>query len=295
MSIVTSSPSIHPSIPLSPATTTASATVPARCKNAHSRNDSNYGVHERLHPQVRRHRVARAADGMSFFPWVSEAGHGFGPLRCIETAAPRTLSGDPMLCCASSAADVREECRANALPRRRTAAGVSYSVSTLTLPALLRLPSSSSAAHGLATLTAALRLPILALTTLAAAPFLLSFALSSRSGRHPYLLYTGLLAILSTVGPSLIPQPTPRPAVSSPAKPSSRARMESSYEVLGDAHSDAASEEEVDDVNGEEVRATVEGLAQGYVVRTALSALGFAMAVLGIWGDGAPQAVVYIS
>ena len=57
----------------------------------------------------------------------------------------------------------------------------------------------------------------------------------------------------------------------------------------------AASEEELDDINGEEVSVEVEGLARRYVVRTGLAALGFAMAVVGIWGDGAPQAVVYVS
>jgi autophagy-related protein 33 len=71
--------------------------------------------------------------------------------------------------------------------------------------------------------------------------------------------------------------------------------MEASYEVLGDVHSEAASEEELEDVNGEEVRAQVEGMAQSYFVRTALSALGFSMAVLGIWGDGAPKSVVYVA
>jgi autophagy-related protein 33 len=71
--------------------------------------------------------------------------------------------------------------------------------------------------------------------------------------------------------------------------------MEASYEVLGDMHSEPASEEDMDDVNGEEVRASVEGLARSYLARTAISALGFAMAVVGIWGDGAPQAVIYVS
>lgn len=71
--------------------------------------------------------------------------------------------------------------------------------------------------------------------------------------------------------------------------------MEASYEVLGDAHSEPASDEDIDDVNGEEVRVEVEGLARTYIARTALSALGFAMAVVGIWGDGAPQSVVYVS
>lgn len=71
--------------------------------------------------------------------------------------------------------------------------------------------------------------------------------------------------------------------------------MEASYEVVGDAGSEAGSEEEVYDVNGEEVRADVETVARSYIARTTLSALGFAMAVVGIWGDGAPQAVVYVS
>ena len=71
--------------------------------------------------------------------------------------------------------------------------------------------------------------------------------------------------------------------------------MEASYEVLGDVHSEPASEEEIDDVNGEEVRVEVESLARRYMVQTGLAALGFAMSVVGIWGDGSPQAVVYVS
>ncbi|KAJ4271905.1 Autophagy- protein 33 [Fusarium torreyae] len=173
--------------------------------------------------------------------------------------------------------------------------GVSYSISSLALPVLLRLPSSASASHGLTTLSAALKTPVLALTSLASAPFLISFALAPRSSRHPYLLYTGLLATLSSIAPLLIPSPAPRRATSSAPRQSSRAKMEASYEVLGDAHSEPASEEDIDDVNGEEVRTEVEGLARSYFARTALSALGFAMAVVGIWGDGAAQAVVYVS
>lgn len=72
--------------------------------------------------------------------------------------------------------------------------------------------------------------------------------------------------------------------------------LEASYEVLGDAHSEPASEEEVEDqVNGEDLRAQVEALAYSFAARGGLAALGFAMAVVGIWGDGAPQAVVYVS
>lgn len=73
--------------------------------------------------------------------------------------------------------------------------------------------------------------------------------------------------------------------------------MEASYDALGDVHSEGelASEEELEDVNGEEVRASVEGAAKAYVVRTGIAALGFIMAVVGIWGDGVPQTTVYVS
>jgi hypothetical protein len=72
----------------------------------------------------------------------------------------------------------------------------------------------------------------------------------------------------------LIPAPAPRRAASSAPRKSSRAKMEASYEVLGDAQSEPASDEETDDVNGEEVRTEVEGLARSYIARTAISALG---------------------
>ena len=67
--------------------------------------------------------------------------------------------------------------------------------------------------------------------------------------------------------------------------------MESSYEVLGaEAHSDegsASGDEQLDEeVNGEDVRGEVEAFVQNKMVQTAVSAIGFAMAVVGIWGDG---------
>ncbi|KAM4059063.1 hypothetical protein HRG_008067 [Hirsutella rhossiliensis] len=174
--------------------------------------------------------------------------------------------------------------------------GVSYTVSTLTLPSLLQLSSSVSASQAVTSLRNSLKTPIYALTALASAPLFLSFVLSPRSARHPYLVYTSLLAVLSTAAPRLLPSPGPRAATKPAAKKASaRGRMEASYEVLGDVHSEAASEEEIDDMNGEEVRVEVESLARGYVVRTGLAALGFAMAVVGIWGDGAPQPTSYVS
>jgi len=72
--------------------------------------------------------------------------------------------------------------------------------------------------------------------------------------------------------------------------------MDASYEVLG--HGDSNSEgtlsgEEMDeDVNGEEVREQLEGFMTSQIVRTAVAGLGFAMSVVGIWGDGAAEVVI---
>ncbi|UKZ55108.1 hypothetical protein TrVGV298_008925 [Trichoderma virens] len=175
--------------------------------------------------------------------------------------------------------------------------GVSYTVSAVTLPTLLQLPSSSSAAHALASLQSSLRTPVLALSSLAAAPLFLSFACSPRYARHPYLFYTSILAVLSVVVPGYLPQPAAAASKSTGARKttSSRARMEASYEVVGDSHSDGdlPSESELEDVNGEEVRANVEGVARAYLVKTGFAAAAFVLSVVGLWGDGAPRTVRY--
>jgi len=71
--------------------------------------------------------------------------------------------------------------------------------------------------------------------------------------------------------------------------------MDASYEVLGhDSNSEGtqSGEELEDDVNGEEVREQMEGFMTGQVIRTVVAGLGFAMSVIGIWGDGAADVVI---
>ncbi|OAA73257.1 hypothetical protein ISF_00158 [Cordyceps fumosorosea ARSEF 2679] len=173
--------------------------------------------------------------------------------------------------------------------------GVSYTVSRLALPALLDLPSAAAAGDALSRLSASLRAPLLALPALAAAPLALAYALAPRPARHPYLLYAALLAALSGAAPRLLlsgaAPAAPRPVV---VKPSARARMEASYEVLGDVHSEPASEEDADEqqVNGEEVRGRLQGSAKAHAVQAGLAGLAFAMSVVGLWGDGAPRVIV---
>lgn len=77
--------------------------------------------------------------------------------------------------------------------------------------------------------------------------------------------------------------------------------MEASYDVLGSdsAHSDDGDDDDTvdddttvvasaaDEVNGEEVRGDVDNFIKKQVVRASVAGVGFLVAVLGIWGDGA--------
>ena len=203
--------------------------------------------------------------------------------------------------------------------------GLSYTLSTLTVPSLLSLPSASSAARAFSYLVSTAKKHLGTLTGVSASSFLLAFLLSPKPVRHPYLLYTSILVASSglvvsdfvapylfiTKSSSSATTPAASLAAAAAAKKqkkeraaAKRAQMEASYEVLGSsstsAHSDegtvsgeeveAVEEEEVArDFNGEEVRTEVEGFLKKQMVQTALSGLGFLMAVVGIWGDGVAQ------
>ncbi|GKT63610.1 hypothetical protein ColTof4_04803 [Colletotrichum tofieldiae] len=199
--------------------------------------------------------------------------------------------------------------------------GLSYSLSTVTVPSILSLPSASDALRAFKNLypgaTARLRI----LTGVSATSFLLAFFFSPRAFRHPYLVYSSVLCLTS----GLAEQITPYVLKSSPesskesiaarrqasrereeARKAARlarqeARMEASYEVLGDAHSDgagsasgddpaaAAAAEEEEALNGEEVRIEVESFRKTQLVQSAVASFGFLLSVIGIWGDGAIQ------
>lgn len=71
--------------------------------------------------------------------------------------------------------------------------------------------------------------------------------------------------------------------------------MDASYEVLGhDSNSEGtlSGEEGEEEVNGEEVREQLDGFISTQITRTVIAGLGFAMSVVGIWGDGAADVVI---
>ncbi|KAJ1331518.1 autophagy-related protein 33 [Microdochium nivale] len=189
--------------------------------------------------------------------------------------------------------------------------GASYTLTSSTIPSLLELPSASSAAKIFRSLSATTSTNLNILTTISCSAFLLAFGLSPRGSRHPYLLYTSVLCLgarlTDYVAPILMSPPTSnngaaaqkRAAAAQAHKDKAAAkRMEQSYEMLGsDAHSDEGSasvSDPEDEVNGEEVRAEIQTFVKTQLVQAIVSGVGFAMAVVGIWGDGVPaQAVVY--
>lgn len=191
--------------------------------------------------------------------------------------------------------------------------GVSYSLSSLTIPALLTLPSASTAARALDALSSAATRHLRTLASVSSTAFALAYLFSPRPLRHPYLLYTSALVLTSSAAASDYFAPyllslgpaTPGTTASSRKEAAAaakerqrererkaRARMEASYEVLpvgSDAHSEGSAEDvepEEAEVNGEEVRAEVEGFLKQQIVRSAVAGLAFLMSVVGIWGDG---------
>jgi autophagy-related protein 33 len=146
-------------------------------------------------------------------------------------------------------------------------------------------------------LTTSLKLPLLTLSSLGSVPFLVAYALSSRSSRHPYLFYTSFLAALSVIVPDLLVPPTirqrPAAVAKKPAAPKPRA-LDASYEVLGDIKTEAAfteeeEEEEEEVVNGDHVKMEFDDTARNFLTRTGFAMAGFAIAVVGIWGERVPK------
>ncbi|KAI1359129.1 hypothetical protein F5Y08DRAFT_320254 [Xylaria arbuscula] len=193
--------------------------------------------------------------------------------------------------------------------------GTSYTLSNLALPALLELPSASTAAKTFRSLASTATTHLTALSSVSGTAFLLAFAISPSGYRHPYLLYTSILCfgtrLTDYVTPSIFGEPTPSSSSSSASKrraalaqarkeKAAAKRMEASYEVLGDSHAEestgSASGDDVvadEEINGEEVRSEVQVFIQNQLVQTATAGLGLAIAILGLWGDGAHRVYGY--
>ncbi|EFR00657.1 hypothetical protein MGYG_03664 [Nannizzia gypsea CBS 118893] len=78
--------------------------------------------------------------------------------------------------------------------------GLSYSMSSITLPALQALPTASVAAQALTDIQYQARRTALTLSHITVITLLTAFSLSSPRRRHPYLLWTSAFSLLSGLG-----------------------------------------------------------------------------------------------
>ena len=137
--------------------------------------------------------------------------------------------------------------------------GVSYTLSTQSLPSLLTLPSAKPAAYTLSQTARLATIHIRTLSTISTVSLALAFYLSPPRVRHPYLLWTSLLAASSGALNLAM-------------------RQDMGERVVKDV---------VGEVNGEQVEKKAREQQWIEFVRMGVSGVGFAMGVVGIWGDGA--------
>ncbi|KAF3241988.1 hypothetical protein TWF192_008762 [Orbilia oligospora] len=141
--------------------------------------------------------------------------------------------------------------------------GVSFGASFATIKSLLTLPSAPAAHRSFTHLTTTLSTLTTPLTYLTTISFLTAYLFSPSYKRHPYLLITAMLPVLSSGYASIVLSPKTN-------------RMEKLIEDNGEKG-----------VNGEELRDGMLDWERAYWGVVAGRGLGFLMAVVGIWGDGA--------
>lgn len=118
----------------------------------------------------------------------------------------------------------------------------------------MSLPSAKPAQHAFISLQRSAALQLRTLAGVSMISFSLAFALSPTRARHPYLLWTSLVAGLGAGTDLLLGQ-----------------------EPFADEQ----------DANGEAVERAVRSTQMTEAVRAGIGAVAFAMAVVGLWGDGA--------
>lgn len=171
--------------------------------------------------------------------------------------------------------------------------GLSYSLGTSTVPALLALPTASTASRAYANLKATATRHIRLLTNVSIASLVAAYALSPSRFRHPYLLWTAVVAGLGRAGTTYAfgARENVR-AMTAEERILRRGMMETDEEMGVKSVSSetgeisGSDEHDDDDVNGEEVRRAMETFRVAQGIRAGVSGVAFLMGVVGIWGDG---------
>ncbi|KAF2675475.1 hypothetical protein BT63DRAFT_450463 [Microthyrium microscopicum] len=164
--------------------------------------------------------------------------------------------------------------------------GISYSLSTITFPALLHLPTAPLAAQTNTYVRTAARTLQRQLSTICTGAFIFALLCSPRRLRHPYLLYTALVCQLGA-STRVVDNAARKlyPAAFSTTDTKSRAEELAESAVLVGQGSSSSENEEEEDVNGEVVRREVEKAQAQEKIRFGVWGFGFVVGVIGIWGD----------
>ncbi|KAI2149072.1 hypothetical protein LOZ27_001209 [Ophidiomyces ophidiicola] len=173
--------------------------------------------------------------------------------------------------------------------------GVSYSASTITIPALHLLPTANDAAQTFKDIQVRTRRRVFTLSNLTAISLLTAFSLSSPRRKHPYLVWTGLIALIGGTGLECWANRSQRPHDRRLEEEESNGNG-SEIEIVNEfdaiptpstREQSASPDDLVVDVNGETVRDSMARERKIQKMRTWILGVAFSMAVVGIWGDGA--------
>ncbi|KAF4553446.1 putative autophagy-related protein 33 [Elsinoe fawcettii] len=164
--------------------------------------------------------------------------------------------------------------------------GISYTL-TLTYPTLLSLPSATHASRTFSLLSRQAQLHLCTLGTLSLLAFQSAFFLSPRRARHPYLLWTSLLAFGSVaqdvylVAKSVV--------AGGPSTIFSKRGAVEQKDFQGSHLGESQEWEDVSElgVNGEMVEKRVRAAQIKEIRRAVIGGVAFALGVVGLWGDGA--------
>ncbi|KAL8839323.1 MAG: hypothetical protein Q9176_004504 [Flavoplaca citrina] len=161
--------------------------------------------------------------------------------------------------------------------------GLSYTHSRTTIPPLLALPSATPAHSTFRQLRVLTSRHQVLLSSLSASTLVMAYLLAPPTKRHPYLLWA-TLATAAGWGSEAYGKLFGKKQVATVdnGKRGKSMRKEGSWtedeEWIGD---------EEGDVNGEVVREGMEGWKVKQGVKAGIWGVGWAIAVVGLWGDGA--------
>ncbi|KAL8632549.1 hypothetical protein Q9189_001701 [Teloschistes chrysophthalmus] len=163
--------------------------------------------------------------------------------------------------------------------------GLSYTLSTTTVPPLLALPSATPAHSTFRHLRALTTRHQILLSTLSASSLIMAFLLAPTRVRQPYLLWASLAIGLGWSGEAYAKvrgKSTATEKGVEDRKKGNRAVREGSW-----TEDEEWMATEEGDVNGEVVREGMEGWRVKQAWKAGVWGLGWGMAVVGVWGDGA--------